>query len=57
MKFFFGSRKRTLNFVTTKQWFSCNDKVTFQVKSDNLNNKTPYVPFFFLINDFVVIEN
>ena len=35
----------TIKDVTTNQWFSCNDKVVFKVKADNLNNKT-YVLFF-----------
>ena len=31
---------------TTNQWFSCNDKVVFQIKANELNNKTSYVLFF-----------
>ena len=30
---------------TTNQWFSCNDKVVFEIKADYLNNKT-YVLFY-----------
>ena len=31
---------------TTNQWFSCIDKVVFQIKGNDLNNKTSYVLFF-----------
>ena len=31
---------------TTNQWFSCNDKVVFEIKADDLNNKTSYVLFY-----------
>ena len=30
---------------TTNRWFSCNDKVVFEIKVDDLNNKT-YVLFY-----------
>ena len=31
---------------TTNQWFSCNDKVVFEIKADDLSNKTSYVLFY-----------
>ena len=31
---------------STKQWFSCNDKVGLQIKAHDLNNKASYVLFF-----------
>ena len=31
---------------TTNQWFSGNDKVVFEIKVDDLNNKTSYVFFY-----------
>ena len=32
--------------VTTNQWFSCDDKVVFKIKADDLNNKMSYALFF-----------
>ena len=32
--------------VTTNQSFSCDDKVVFKIKADDLNNKISYVLFF-----------
>ena len=37
---------------TTNQWLSCNHKVVFQIKTDDLNNKIPYVLFFMRKNLF-----
>ena len=31
---------------TTSQWFSCNDKVVFEIKADDLDNKTSYMLFY-----------
>ena len=31
---------------TANQWFSCSDKVVFQVDNDDLNNKTSHVLCF-----------
>ena len=31
---------------TTNRWFSCNDKVVFEIKAGDVNNKTSYVLFY-----------
>ena len=31
---------------TTNKWFFCNDKVVFQIKTNDFNNKTSNVFFF-----------
>ena len=35
-----------VKYDTTNRWFSCNDKVVFEIKADDLSNKTSYVLFY-----------
>ena len=35
-----------IKYITTNQWCSCNEKVVFKIKADELNNKTSHFLFF-----------